>query len=83
MTQTMNTITGYKIKTRTKTIGTTVTSTAEPESGNTDKHKWFKAMVQQSLRCIDKQGKDFRLNRTTKTTKTKIKTGTKRQLEQQ
>ena len=44
-THAMNTITGYKIKTRTKTIGTTVTSTAEPESGNTDKHKWFKAMA--------------------------------------
>ena len=41
----MNTITGYKIKTRTKAIGTTVTSTAEPESRDTDKHEWLKAIV--------------------------------------
>ena len=44
-TYTMNTITGYKIKTRTKTIGTTVTSTAESESRDTDKHEWLKAIV--------------------------------------
>ena len=44
-THAMNTIAGHKIKTRTKTIGTTVTSIAEPESRDTDKHEWLKAVV--------------------------------------
>ena len=35
----------HKIKSRTKTIGTTMTSTTEPENGDTDKHKWLKAIV--------------------------------------
>ena len=59
MTQAMNTITGYKIKTRTKIIGTTVTSTAESESRDTDKHEWLKARVQQNLQGIGSSIKAF------------------------
>ena len=72
-----------KINTRPKTIGTTVTSTTEPESRDTGKHKWLKARVQQNLQGINKQHKDFWLKQNTQQQQQKLINGTRRQLEQQ
>ena len=48
-----------KINQGPKQLEQQVTSTAQSESRDTDKHKWLKARVQQDLQGISKRDKSF------------------------